>query len=106
MNLNIAIPVYVSEDSTIIIRVGGVEKDAEALNFFLSFVLIIWEEPELKLTMTGDTHGLQPTDLCHCLLSLQLEPQKDDSNKNRKEFANIRYRTKTFSSYHGRAATP
>jgi hypothetical protein len=56
--------------------------------------------------MTGDTHGLQPTDLCHCLLSLQLEPQKDDSNKNRKEFANIRYRTKTFSSYHGRAATP
>jgi hypothetical protein len=41
VNLNIAIPVYVSEDSTIIIRVGGVEKDAEALNFFLSFVLII-----------------------------------------------------------------
>ena len=29
VDLNIAIPVYVCEDSTIIIRVGGVEKAAE-----------------------------------------------------------------------------
>ena len=52
--------------------------------FSPSFVSIMYEKPERKSTVTGDTHGLQPTDLCHCLLSLQLEPQKDDSNKTAK----------------------